>query len=145
MGEVSVTSMNLLAPFYNSLSMKFNIEEEDYNDDEVIQRQNSLQQDFLKQDRSMRMPQVIRMAKQTNADIFCLQESEGTYNNQHHDDDITIKHNHGLSLQVEELLAQNKVYRVNSSDDETTTIVIEGYDSYVWCPLMPNNKRGDIV
>jgi endonuclease/exonuclease/phosphatase family metal-dependent hydrolase len=60
-GEVSLVSMNILAPSYNSLSIE-NFKE---------------RTEFLERDRKDRVPLAIQMAKQYNADILCLQEVEG--------------------------------------------------------------------
>jgi len=59
-GEVSITSMNVLAPAYHALAQP---EEE--------------QEEFAKLDRQDRYLKAISMAKKTNADILCLQEVEG--------------------------------------------------------------------
>ena len=60
-GEVSIVTMNILAPTYNSLAVE--------NWKERI--------DFLQEDRKHRMPLALQMAKQYNADVLCLQEVEG--------------------------------------------------------------------
>lgn len=57
-GEVSVASLNLLAPFYHWIGC-----------DDAAER--------AEQDRRDRTPLSIRLATQTNADILCLQEVEG--------------------------------------------------------------------
>ena len=58
--EVSISTMNVLAPSYHVLG-------------EPLEEQSTLAQ----QDRQNRYPQAIAMAKKTNADILCLQEVEG--------------------------------------------------------------------
>jgi hypothetical protein len=60
-GELSVTSCNLLAPFYHSLAL-----------DDLAARE-----DFATADRLERFPLALKLAKQTNADILLLQEVEG--------------------------------------------------------------------
>ena len=94
-GELSVASCNLLAPFYHSLALQ-NVPARD---------------EFAQQDRSVRFPLAIKMAKQSNADVLLLQEIEGG------------------SL-YEPTLQQ--LLKEQISDD------IAGYDSYLWMPLLPN-------
>eukprot|EP00980_Cylindrotheca_fusiformis_P015185 scaffold4204_cov140-Cylindrotheca_fusiformis.AAC.4 len=85
-GEVSVVSMNILAPSYNSLSI-------DSWDERT---------EFLKRDREERVPLAIQMAKQHNADILCLQEVEGGTN----DLEAALKRSLEEPLQIEnELLS----------------------------------------
>ena len=97
-GELSVVSFNILAPTYHWLGMEA--------DDKNSQ---------VESDRSSRVPMAIRMAKQVNADILCLQEVEG-----------------GSSEKLlKELLEEPQQGRL-------------GYDSYLWSPLHPNRK-GDVV
>jgi mRNA deadenylase 3'-5' endonuclease subunit Ccr4 len=71
---------------------------------------------FAQQDRQTRVPLAINMAKQANADILCLQEVEG--------------------LEHEPILKQLLAEPYSDS--------IEGYDSLLWTPLLPN-RPGDIV
>eukprot|EP00429_Kryptoperidinium_foliaceum_P034731 CAMPEP_0176174170 /NCGR_PEP_ID=MMETSP0120_2-20121206/89236_1 /TAXON_ID=160619 /ORGANISM="Kryptoperidinium foliaceum, Strain CCMP 1326" /LENGTH=662 /DNA_ID=CAMNT_0017512205 /DNA_START=120 /DNA_END=2108 /DNA_ORIENTATION=+ len=61
LGELSVTSCNVLAPTYHALAI-YDLEE---------------RQKFCTQDRDERFPLAIKMAKQSNADILLLQEVEG--------------------------------------------------------------------
>jgi hypothetical protein len=61
LGELSVTSCNLLAPYYHALALH-----------DVPARL-----EFAQQDRSARFPLALKMAKQTNADFLLLQEIEG--------------------------------------------------------------------
>lgn len=58
-GELSVTSLNILAPSYHWLGLDGN---------EKAKR--------IEQDRQSRVPLAIDLAKRTNADILCLQEVE---------------------------------------------------------------------
>lgn len=97
--EVSVASFNMLAPFYNSLALL------DWE----------AREPFAEQDRTNRVPLAIQMAKQTNADVLCLQEVEG--------------------LQHESRLKQLLMEPHKDMD---------GYDSLLWAPLMPK-REGDIV
>jgi endonuclease/exonuclease/phosphatase family metal-dependent hydrolase len=60
-GELSVVSFNMLAPFYHSLGV-----------DDWQERER-----FATQDRLTRVPLAVQMAQQANADILCLQEVEG--------------------------------------------------------------------
>jgi len=60
-GEFSMVTFNMLAPLYNSLDIE-SLEEREA---------------FAQQDRETRLPLAIEMAKQTNADLLCLQEVEG--------------------------------------------------------------------
>lgn len=97
-GELSIVSFNILAPTYHWLGMDA--------DDKNSQ---------VESDRRSRVPMAIRMAKQANADILCLQEVEG-----------------GSSEKLlKELL-------------EEPQPGLLGYDSYLWSPLHPNRK-GDVV
>ncbi|KAG7363623.1 hypothetical protein IV203_026984 [Nitzschia inconspicua] len=162
-GSVSVTSMNLLAPFYHALSAAKLV---DVNEDEVNEDDNSKDEStntkidfidgeqqydkFLAQDRIERVPMSIRMAKQTNADILCLQEIEGTSTTAPlTTTEITSPGsgsiNKGLEARLESLLARNELYHHVSREGVEKELFVKGYDSYVWTPLMPNNKRGDIV
>lgn len=59
-GELSVVSLNILAPSYHWLGV---------NEDEKDTR--------IEQDRQSRVPLAIDLAKRSNADILCLQEVEG--------------------------------------------------------------------
>lgn len=59
-GEVSITSMNILAPTYHALEKP------------LLEKEH-----FVASDRNNRYVKAISMAKQTNADILCLQEVEG--------------------------------------------------------------------
>jgi len=61
LGELSVASCNLLAPFYHSLSHP----------------NASARLEFAQEDRLTRFPLALEMAKKTNADILLLQEMEG--------------------------------------------------------------------
>eukprot|EP00537_Pseudo-nitzschia_pungens_P001562 CAMPEP_0172361802 /NCGR_PEP_ID=MMETSP1060-20121228/5578_1 /TAXON_ID=37318 /ORGANISM="Pseudo-nitzschia pungens, Strain cf. cingulata" /LENGTH=177 /DNA_ID=CAMNT_0013084175 /DNA_START=435 /DNA_END=965 /DNA_ORIENTATION=+ len=63
--EISIASMNLLAPFYNSLQLNRKTTS-DYE-----------RWEFLDRDRRERVPVALNMAKRTNADVLCLQEIEG--------------------------------------------------------------------
>ena len=94
-GELSVASCNLLAPLYHSLALQ----------------NASARDEFAQQDRSLRFPLALNMAKETNADILLLQEIEG-----------------GPLFEptLEHLLK------------EPLSDAIAGYDSYVWMPLLPN-------
>ena len=79
------------------------------------------------------------MAKRTNADVLCLQEIEGGKlgeNGASEGKEFTLRDD------IQEWLAEPIV--VTNPDGSTSTIV-EGYDSFVWSPLNPNNKRGDVV
>jgi endonuclease/exonuclease/phosphatase family metal-dependent hydrolase len=115
--EVSIASMNLLAPFYNSLGLNQKTTT-DYE-----------RWEFLNNDRTQRVPKAIQMAKRTNADVLCLQEIEGGKLGEagaSEGQEFTLRDD------IREWLAES-----------TTTM--EGYDSFVWSPLNPNNKRGDMV
>lgn len=59
-GELSVTSLNILAPSYHWLGL---------DENEKATR--------IEEDRQDRVPLAIDLAKRTNADILCLQEVEG--------------------------------------------------------------------
>jgi endonuclease/exonuclease/phosphatase family metal-dependent hydrolase len=98
-GELSVVSLNILAPSYHWLGVEDN--------DSLIMH-----------DRMNRVPMAIRMAKQVNADVLCLQEVEGG--------------NEVLENSLRELLEEK------SSNGNA------GYDSYLWSALHPN-RRGDVV
>jgi endonuclease/exonuclease/phosphatase family metal-dependent hydrolase len=124
--------MNLLAPFYHALGI----------DGEALSPEtlNRQRQDFMVRDRIERIPMAIRMAKQTNADILCLQEIEGEirhHSGSPHDGSEQCNHHHGWNPQVEEWLKQDELYGTNT--------FVQGYDSFVWNPLNPNNRRGDPV
>jgi endonuclease/exonuclease/phosphatase family metal-dependent hydrolase len=143
-GQLSVASLNLLAPFYHALSLNYSsLLSSDDRDDEDKKQQ--VKESFLKQDRLERVPMAVRMAKQTNADILLLQEIEGS--SSHDLEQPSNVLNHGLSTQMEALLAQDEEYQIPDSDSKTLsqTLHIQGYDSYVWTSLMPNNKWGDPV
>ena len=125
--EVSFASMNLLAPFYNSLQLPQKTTS-DYE-----------RWEFLNNDRTQRVPKAIEMAKRTNADVLCLQEIEGGKLGEagaSEGKEFTLRDD------VKEWLAEPTT--ITTSDGITSTIV-EGYDSFVWSPLNPNNKRGDVV
>lgn len=97
-GELSVVSLNILAPSYHWLGME--------NDEKDI---------LVEDDRRNRVPMAIRMAKQTNADILCLQEVEGGSN-------------------------ENMLRAILQEPQNNRA----GYDSYLWTALHPNRK-GDTV
>lgn len=59
-GELSVTSLNILAPSYHWLGLG-----QEEKDSRIVD------------DRQNRVPHAIDMAKRTNADILCMQEVEG--------------------------------------------------------------------
>jgi mRNA deadenylase 3'-5' endonuclease subunit Ccr4 len=127
-GEVSIASMNLLAPFYNSLGL-------DPKNTSDYERW-----EFLHRDRTERVPEAIKMAKRSNADILCLQEIEGgrlaaaetTTEGDSDGDGDGVGGGFTLRDEIREWLAQ-------------PTEIGEGYDSFVWSALNPNNKRGDVV
>jgi endonuclease/exonuclease/phosphatase family metal-dependent hydrolase len=106
MGEVSIVTMNILAPFYNALAV------ENWDD----------RMDFLKKDRTERVPLAINMAKQHNADILCLQEVEGGTDEL----ESVLKH-----LLAEPLTVDDGNHK------------LEGYDMFLWSSLLPN--RADNV
>jgi hypothetical protein len=111
MGEVSIVTMNILAPFYNALAV------ENWDD----------RMDFLKKDRTERVPLAINMAKQHNADILCLQEVEGGTDEL----ESVLKH-----LLAEPLTVDDGNHK------------LEGYDMFLWSSLLPNradNVVGDCV
>lgn len=144
-GSVSVASMNLLAPFYHVLSeVKF------ADDIDPVKHQQQVN-DFLERDRTDRVPKSVRMAKQTNADILCLQEIEGLTVDPTSPSSLIpgTPINVGLGFHVEKLLSEEEIYHYScSNDDEKSiekTLRVQGYDSYIWTSLMPNNKRGDPV
>jgi len=118
-GELSIVSLNLLAPFYNSLGLSKNTS--DYE-----------RWEFLHRDRTERVPEAISMAKNANADILCLQEIEGGQlgTNDEGERQFTLRD------EIKGWLAENT---------EVGETFFEGYDSFVWSPLNPNNKRGDVV
>ena len=97
-GELSVASLNLLAPSYHWLGL--GTDEKDA---------------VIEDDRQKRVPMAIRMAKQTNADVLCLQEVEGGSN--------------------------EKLLREILQEPQGNS---RGYDSYIWSALHPNRK-GDTV
>ena len=126
-GEVSIASMNLLAPFYNSLGL-------DPKNTSDYERW-----EFLHRDRTERVPEAIKMAKRSNADILCLQEIEGgrlaaaeTTTEGEDGDGDRVGGGFTLRDEIREWLAE-------------PTEIGEGYDSFVWSALNPNNKRGDVV
>jgi mRNA deadenylase 3'-5' endonuclease subunit Ccr4 len=127
-GEVSIASMNLLAPFYNSLGLDPKTTS-DYE-----------RWEFLHRDRTERVPEAIKMAKRSNADILCLQEIEGgrlaaaaeTTTEGEDGDGDRVGGGFTLRDEIREWLAE-------------PTEIGEGYDSFVWSALNPNNKRGDVV
>mmetsp|Transcript_25511 Transcript_25511/g.60354 ORF Transcript_25511/g.60354 Transcript_25511/m.60354 type:complete len:609 (+) Transcript_25511:65-1891(+) len=169
MSEVSITSMNILAPYYNVLSQKFypvnstssnsttagivghkidayddeNEEEEGpgSSNSSSSTTNNELEQlfhreSFLQTDRSQRIPLSIEMAQRTNADILCLQEVEGGSEQQ--------------LTQLKQLLRRNVTVTIvkergGEDDDDEIVEVVQEYDSFVWTPLNPKNKYGDIV
>jgi mRNA deadenylase 3'-5' endonuclease subunit Ccr4 len=98
-GELSVTSLNILAPSYHWLGLG-----QEEKDSRIVD------------DRQKRVPQAIDMAKQTNADILCMQEVEGGPSNE---------------AALEEFL-------LKPCGD------LPGYDSHLWSALHPNRK-GDVV
>lgn len=98
-GELSVTSLNILAPSYHWLGL---------DQDEKDTRIND--------DRENRVPMAIEMAKQSNADILCMQEVEGGPVNE---------------AALEKFLLQ-------PCGDH------DGYDTQLWSALHPNRK-GDVV
>ena len=97
-GELSVVSLNILAPSYHWLGT-----------------QNDEKDSLVEHDRLNRVPMAIRLAKQSNADILCLQEVEGGSNEK----------------LLKEILEEPQNGRA-------------GYDSYLWSALHPNRK-GDVV
>ena len=103
LGEVSIASFNMLAPFYNSLAI------DDWKKREI----------FLSKDRAERVPLSIQMAKQTNADILCLQEVEG--------------------MDQEEQFRKWLKEPIQANGE-----TISGYDSLLWTSLLPN-RPGDVV
>ena len=112
-GEVSIVTMNVLAPAYNSLAIE--------NWKQRIQ--------FLEEDRKHRVPLAIEMAKQYNADILCLQEVEGGTND--------------LESELKRLLllpTTTSAYEDDKDDkDESNKSVINmGYDKFIWSSLLPN-------
>lgn len=124
--EVSIASMNLLAPFYNSLQLPQKTTS-DYE-----------RWEFLNNDRTQRVPKAIDMAKRTNADVLCLQEIEGGKLGEAGTSDgreFTLRDD------IREWLAEPTM--ITKPDGSLGRI--EGYDSFVWSPLNPNNKRGDVV
>mmetsp|Transcript_8138 Transcript_8138/g.11725 ORF Transcript_8138/g.11725 Transcript_8138/m.11725 type:complete len:636 (+) Transcript_8138:96-2003(+) len=102
-GELSVASMNILAPTLHSLS-----------EPEATREQHAAI------DRKERVPSSIRMAKQSGADILCLQEVEG------------VEH---LPF-LEELLLCDETREDGS--------ISRGYDSFSWSPLHPH-RAGEVV
>jgi len=126
--EVSIASMNLLAPFYNSLQLSEKTTSE-------YQRW-----EFLNTDRTQRVPEAIKMAKRTNADVLCLQEIEG---GKLGETGASEGKEFTLRDDVKEWLAESTT--INNIADGSSAVVVEGYDSFVWSPLNPNNKRGDVV
>ena len=99
-GEFSIVSYNALAPFYHALRLP--LEERDA---------------ALKADRATRVPRSIQTAKQTGADVLCLQEVEGG------PDQLET---------LQTLLAER---------NDT-----EGYDQCLWTALNPKRvEQGDIV
>jgi hypothetical protein len=127
--EVSIASMNLLAPFYNSLGLPQKTTT-DYE-----------RWEFLNNDRTKRVPVAIQMAKNTNADVLCLQEIEGGKLGEagaSEGQEFTLRDD------IREWLAESTT-TTTSNGGKITTTTMEGYDSFVWSPLNPNNKRGDVV
>eukprot|EP00531_Pseudo-nitzschia_arenysensis_P006324 CAMPEP_0116125536 /NCGR_PEP_ID=MMETSP0329-20121206/5860_1 /TAXON_ID=697910 /ORGANISM="Pseudo-nitzschia arenysensis, Strain B593" /LENGTH=792 /DNA_ID=CAMNT_0003619577 /DNA_START=122 /DNA_END=2497 /DNA_ORIENTATION=- len=124
--EVSIASMNLLAPFYNSLQLP--------------QKTTSYYErwEFLNIDRTQRVPKAIEMAKRTNADVLCLQEIEG---GKLGEAGASEGREFTLRDDIREWLAEPTM--ITKPDGSVGSI--EGYDSFVWSPLNPNNKRGDVV
>lgn len=100
-GELSIVSFNMLAPFYHSLAI-----------DDFQEREN-----FVDEDRNVRVPMAIKAVKQTNADVLCLQEVEGGPD---------------YESNLRKLLS------------EPVSDTIEGYDAMFWVPLLPN-RQGEIV
>ncbi|KAL3916480.1 MAG: hypothetical protein SGILL_005158, partial [Bacillariaceae sp.] len=158
--HLSVASMNLLAPFYHALSLNYSTTlAQECDGSDVDQKQR-----FLERDRLERLPMAMRMAKQSNADILLLQEIEGCkleIDGGHDDDDVNrngmqsleleLQSNskeaigQGLCPQSEALLEQDETYHIHDGSGTNTTLHVQGYDSYVWTQLMPNNKYGDPV
>ena len=121
--------MNLLAPFYNSLGLPQKTTT-DYE-----------RWEFLNNDRTKRVPVAIQMAKNTNADVLCLQEIEGGKLGEagaSEGQEFTLRDD------IREWLAESTT-TTTSDGGKITTTTMEGYDSFVWSPLNPNNKRGDVV
>ena len=128
--ELSIASMNLLAPFYNSLQLNAKTTS-DYE-----------RWEFLDGDRRERVPVALNMAKRTNADVLCLQEIEGGKLGEIEMTEGISRGEFTLRDDIRDWLAEPTVIE---SSDGTTTSVLEGYDAFVWSPLNPNNKRGDVV
>ena len=120
-GEVSIASFNLLAPFYNSLGLPQNTTDYD-------------RVKFLEKDRLERVPRSIQIAKQTNADILCLQEVEGG--------GLSITTRTDGDEEKEIFTIRDEIRGWLAEKTETDG---KGYDSVVWSQLNPNNKRGDMV
>ena len=99
-GELSIVSFNILAPFYHWIGHE--------NKDAHVE-----------QDRLERVPKAIDMAKQSNADVLCLQEVEGG------------------SLELETRLEEELL-------KPTKDGAVLGYDRFTWSPLHPN-RQGDVV
>lgn len=102
-GEVSFVTMNVLAPTYHSLSI------DQWNE----------RIEFLKQDREERFPLAIRMAKQHNGDILCMQEVEGGTDE--------------LESRLKALLAEP----ITAPDGSK----LPGYDKFLWASLLPNRAE----
>ena len=128
--EVSIASMNLLAPFYNSLQLR-------HKNTTEYERW-----EFLNTDRTQRVPEAIDMAKRTNADVLCLQEIEG---GKLGEAGAAAGKEFTLRDDVRAWLAEPTTTTTTAPDGTTATITVEGYDSCVWSPLNPGNKRGDVV
>lgn len=108
--ELSVASMNTLAPSYHYMAARSKRKdtEEDENDDE----DESLRQALEDQDRSNRVPMALDVAKRVNADILLLQEVEGR------------EHEPFLARCLESSCSNG----------------LPGYDQHVWSALYPNRQ-----
>ena len=124
--EVSIASMNLLAPFYNSLQLPQKTTS-DYE-----------RWEFLNNDRTQRVPKAIEMAKRTNADVLCLQEIEGGKLGE-------AGHSEGREFTLRDDIREWLAEPTTIINPDGSIGSFEGYDSFVWSPLNPNNKRGDVV
>uniref|UniRef100_A0A7S4ACC9 Endonuclease/exonuclease/phosphatase domain-containing protein n=1 Tax=Pseudo-nitzschia australis TaxID=44445 RepID=A0A7S4ACC9_9STRA len=128
--ELSIASMNLLAPFYNSLQLNAKTTS-DYE-----------RWEFLDGDRRERVPVALNMAKRTNADVLCLQEIEGGKLGEIETIEGISRGEFTLRDDIRDWLAESTIIK---SSNGTKTTILEGYDAFVWSPLNPNNKRGDVV
>jgi endonuclease/exonuclease/phosphatase family metal-dependent hydrolase len=111
-GEVSVVSMNVLAPSYHYLSLV-----------DPQERMAAIQHD-----RQTRVPLAFQMAKQTNADVLCLQEVE-QYS-------YTYKH--------KDKYKDKDKYKYNNTHDETLeSLLAPEYNAHFWSPLQPPKSTTD--